>query len=259
MYRALLLSMLCVCMAAGAMGQETTDYGSGLKVTLSEDGKKYFRLITWHQVWLEAEAEGGSIHTDFALRRSRMLMYAQLNEHFLIYTQFGVNRLTAANMGVFSPSAANGSHGTFFMNDAWVEYSVIAKKLHIGAGLHYWNGVSRLSSQSTLKNLTLDAPTLNWFFIGTSGQLARHAGMYAKGRLGKFDYRLAFNDALEEPAKGRTFINNPGSSYYGNQPGSDLASPQGKVITGYFDFQFLDAEGNLTPSFVGTYLGTKRY
>ena len=257
-YQAILSTLLMIWMAAGALSQGAPGYDGGLKVKLSDDGSKYFRLVSWHQIWLEAELDGGKVNTSFTLRRSRMLMYAQLNDRFLLYTHFGVNRLNVGNMGVASPSNSNGSNGTFFMHDAWAEYSIISKKLHIGAGLHYWNGVSRLSSQSTSKSMTLDAPAFNWFFMGTSGQLARHLGMYAKGRLGKFDYRIAFNDALEDPAKGRAFLNVPGSSYYGNQPGAEFVGPQGKVVAGYFNYQFLDTEGNLTPSFVGTYLGTKK-
>jgi hypothetical protein len=245
-------------MATNAIGQGKDAYDGGLTVKLNEDASKYFRFITWNQVWMEANVDGTGLQTDFTLRRSRVLMYAQINKHFLILTHFGVNRLNVANMGTMSPTARPGAHGQFLMHDAWAEYLIFDKKLHVGAGLHYWNGVSRLSNQSTLRLLTLDAPAFNWFHIGTSGQLARHLGMYAKGRLGKFDYRIAYNEALLNPVRGRTFVNTPGASYYGNQEGSDLASPQGKVLTGYFNYQFLDAESNRLPAFSGTYLGAKR-
>lgn len=255
-YQIVLLVFSLTWMTLSVQGQG--EYGSGLKVKLNEDGSKYFRLISWNQVWMEAEIGDAGLQTDFTLRRSRVLMYAQVNERFLILTHFGVNRLNAANMGVASPTSVGGQNGQFFMHDAWGEYSIVKNKLHVGAGLHYWNGVSRLSNQSTLRLLTLDAPGFNWFHIGTSGQLARHLGMYAKGRLGKFDYRLAFNDALVNPKKARIFVDLPNASYYGNQIGSDVASPQGKVLTGYFNYQFLDAESNRLPSFSGTYLGAKR-
>jgi hypothetical protein len=182
-------------------------------------------------------------------------MYAQINKRFLILTHFGMNSLGPGNMGVASPSNANGGNGTFFMHDAWAEYSIVAKKLHIGAGLHYWNGLSRLTNQSTLNIMTLDAPLFNWFSIGTSDQFARHLGMYAKGRIGKFDYRVAFNDALGNPRLGRGGVETPNTAYYGNQDGS---LNTGKILQGYFNYQFLDGEGNTLPYFVGTYLGGKR-
>lgn len=33
-------------------------YGSGLKVSLNDDGSKYYRLITWHQAWLQSDLGG---------------------------------------------------------------------------------------------------------------------------------------------------------------------------------------------------------
>ena len=58
----------------------------------------------------------------------------------------------------------------------------------MGAGLHYWNGVSRLSSQSTLNFMTLDAPIFNWTNIEATDQFARQFGIYAKGQLDRLDY-----------------------------------------------------------------------
>ena len=66
------------------------------------------------------------------------------------------------------------------MHDAWTEYAIIPSKLHIGTGLHYWNGVSRMASASTLNFMTLDAPIHNWFNIEATDQFARQLGIYAK-------------------------------------------------------------------------------
>jgi hypothetical protein len=245
-------------------GQGSPNYQGGLKVSLNEDGSKYFRLLTWHQMWATSPLDKAEpLKTNFALRRSRVLMYAQISDRFLINTHFGLNSLTNDNMGTASPIGPAGSNGHLFMHGAWAQYTIFKQKLYIGGGLHYWNGISRLTSQSTLNIMTLDAPIHNWPTIGVTDQFARHLGFYAKGKLGKLDYRLAINEALANPTRGAdshldeingtgTFI--PHRAIYRNpdNPGG------GKVFQGYLNYQFLDQESNVLPYFVGSYLGTKK-
>lgn len=261
----LLLGLLMA--ANGLLGQGSPDYTGGLKVPLNEDGSKYFRLITWHQMWATTSQLGGTDAPDpslnFTLRRSRFLMYAQINKRFLILTHFGLNSLTPASMGGLStsndrdpnPTPGRGYNGSFFMHDAWVDYTVIpGGKLNIGGGLHYWNGVSRLTNQSTLNFMTLDAPLTNWFSLGTSDQFARHLGFFAKGQLGRLDYRFGLNQGTtrslfagaQDPERNYTLYGNP------SKPGGGL------ITQGYVNYQFWDKESNLLPYFVGTYLGTKK-
>jgi hypothetical protein len=263
-----ILSAICVLLAftGTVAGQGSADYTGGLKVKLNEDGSKYFRLITWHQMWATTSQLGGQdapdLEMNFTLRRSRFLMYAQLSQRFLILTHFGLNSLTPATMGALSassdrdsaPTAGRGFNGSFFMHDAWVEYTVVPKYLYVGGGLHYWNGVSRLTNQSTLNFMTLDAPLTNWFSLGTSDQFARHLGLYAKGKLGRLDYRLALNQATTRPFfQGTASETEPYTQYV------NFSDPGGGMVTqGYLNYQFLEQEDNLLPYFVGSYLGTKQ-
>ncbi len=258
----LFIILILTCISIMSKGQGSPDYTGGLKVSLNEDGSKYLRLITWHQVW--ATFSEGNSGPDFLLRRSRFLMFAQINKRFLILTHFGLNSLGGNNLGTASPISTPGSNGNFFMHDAWAEYTVVPKKLYIGGGLHYWNGISRLTNQSTLNIMTLDAPIHNWATIGTSDQFARHLGFYAKGKLGKLDYRFGWNEALNNPTRGAssnlvegsdgsiTFITDRAIYRNPERPGG------GKVYQGYVNYQFLDAEGNTLPYFVGSYLGGKK-
>src|SRR5688500_4577180 len=121
--------MLC-CISGGAFAQGSTLYGSGMKVPLNEDGSKYIRFITWHQVWVRYnENNTGSIrnreprdHTfDVGLRRSRFLLYSQISPRFVIVTHFGINNQNAVSGGV---SAADGKKPQLFMHDAYTEYKV---------------------------------------------------------------------------------------------------------------------------------------
>tara|TARA_Y100000782_G_scaffold115359_1_gene157244 strand:+ start:1109 stop:2431 length:1323 start_codon:yes stop_codon:yes gene_type:complete len=238
----------------GSNAQGSSEYGGGLKVTLNESGSKYFRLITWHQVWTRYnENNTGSMRNnesqsetfDIGLRRSRLLMYAQLNERMLVLTHFGINNQNAVSGGYLG---TDGKKPQLYMHDAWVDFTIFKKYLHVGAGLHYWNGLSRLSNASTLNLLTIDAPIFNWATIEATDQFARHIGIFAKGKLGKLDYRVA----VDEP-----FATNTSEAI-----AVDVANynprNNSKIFTGYFMYQFLDQESNLLPYAVGTYLGTKK-
>jgi len=124
-----------------------------------------------------------------------------------------------------------------------------------------------MTNQSTLNIMTLDAPIHNWATIGTSDQFARHLGFYAKGKLGKLDYRVSFNQALANPTRGISVDDITVKNDTGGVTGyiTDLAAYRnpmnpggGKVFAGYFKYEFLDAEGNLLPYLVGSYLGGKK-
>ncbi|MFY0675204.1 MAG: porin [Bacteroidia bacterium] len=243
----------------GVLAQGSDEYSGGLKVTLNEDGSKYFRLIQWNQIWLQSSQNSeGNTEFNTSLRRSRVLMYSQISDRFLVLAHFGLNSLNAGGMDPVgkSPSAA------IFMHDAWSEYKVVDKYLSIGGGLHYWNGISRLTNQSTLNIMTLDAPRFNWATIGTSDQFARHMGVYAKGKIGNFDYRLALNnptinslDAQRNVALG----NDASYQTLALQNSGALNSNLGKyAYQGYFKYEFLDNESNFLPYAVGSYLGTKK-
>ncbi|PQJ74710.1 hypothetical protein [Polaribacter gangjinensis] len=233
--------------------QGSPNYDGGIKVTLNKDGKKYIRIISWAQVqasYADQVADNES-NTSFNLRRARILMYAQLNSKFLILTHFGLNSLNSSNM---SP-IGKGEASQLFFHDVWVQYQ-IAKNHTVGAGLHYFNGISRLNNQSTLNFLTLDNNRQSWATLGLSDQFVRHIGVFFKGNFEKLQYRLAINDAIVNGLDLRSPTNN-GSAVYG---GARLLGTKeaGKTFAGYFDYHFLDQESNLLPFKVGSYLGEKR-
>jgi hypothetical protein len=245
--------VLC-CAGRSASAQGSTEYGAGIKLPINEDGSKYIRFITWHQVWVRYnEHNSGTIRNgepvdntlDFGLRRSRFLTYSQISPRFLVLLPFGINNQNAVSGGV-NPGL-DGKKPQIFIHDAWTEYKIFDKELSIGAGLHYWNGISRSTSASTLNFMAIDAPIFNWATIDAADQFARMLGVYAKGKLGKLDYRMAVNDPfLTNTAQtiGPTANYNPQNN--------------NKVYQGYFNWQFLDQESNLLPFMVGTYLGTRR-
>ena len=233
--------------------QGSPDYGGGLKVKISEDGSKYFRVISWAQVqatYNDDVADDAS-KLNFNVRRARVLMFSQINKNFLILTHFGLNSL---NSGTMSP-VGKGDGAQLFMHDVFAQWS-LGEDHAVGGGLHYFNGISRLNNQSTLNMMTLDNNRQSWSTIGLSDQFARHVGFFAKGKFGKLQYRVAINDAITNGLDARTPVNG-GDAVYGGKRliGSKDA---GKAYAGYFEYNFLDQESNFLPFKVGTYLGGKK-
>lgn len=188
------ITLLLVAFNKRLGAQENADHSyKPLTLKLDESGQKYIRFIMWHQIWattndLNSESE---LQITPSIRRSRFLAYAQVSLKFLILTHFGLNGLTPSNL---TSLGNNGDAPQLFLHDAWTEFKV-GNNHYIGGGLHYWKGLTRLASQSTLNFMTLDQsrPFTHWHSLGISDQFARHLGIYAKGSLGKIDYRIALN------------------------------------------------------------------
>jgi hypothetical protein len=92
-------------------------------------------------------------------------------------------------------------------------------------------------------DLPLEAETTN----DVNDQFGRKLSFYAKGKISKLDYRLALTKPLIIP-RGTAISNYATFS----------SEPPKAQLQGYFMWQFLDQESNLTPYNTGTYLGKKR-
>ncbi len=261
--RKLLVLLLCLPLLGfqSMYSQGSPDYSGGLKVKLDEEGKKYFRLISWAQVQAvyNDDVPDDTSKLNFNLKRARVLMFSQINENFLILTHFGLNNLNSSSLS----ATGKGEGSQIFLHDVWAQYN-LSKDHSIGGGLHYFNGISRLNNQSTLNFMTLDNNRQSWSTLGLSDQFARHLGIFAKGKFGKLQYRVAVNDAITNSLDVPKLYDENGDldmdsevTYYSGKKllGSKDA---GKAYAGYFDYNFLDQESNFLPYKVGTYLGTKK-
>ncbi len=265
------LIALLLLTAQIATAQGSAEYSSGLKFNLNQDGNKYIRFMFWNQVWARSiknnpgtmiGGEPADRSFDVGLRRVRTIVYAQLSPRYLVGVHFGINNQTFTNGGATGTSGTGpygaGKKPQIFYHDVWNEYALIPAKntttgkankttLYAGAGLHYWLGVSRMTSASTINFLMLDAPVFNWPTFEMSDQFIRPLGLYAKGYSGKLHYRVnvakPFATNLNPEAGGEAVDNN------GNAKAS---------VGGYFDYQFFDQEGDLLPFRVGSYAGTKK-
>ncbi|NNF34087.1 MAG: porin [Saprospiraceae bacterium] len=259
----ILISLLSFSNTAWSqISSDSQDRYNPIIFNLNEDGSQYIRLIMWHQIWLTTNNlsdKNSNFQLSPSIRRSRMLAFAQLSPDLLILTHFGLNGLTTSNL---TPTGNNGDGPQIFLHGAWAEYR-INDYLYAGGGLHYWNGLTRLSSQSTLNFMTLDQsrPFTSWHSLGVTDQFARHLGIYLKGEIGKFDYRLAYNSPLKNnTGEGKDFgIKDSGLTYNGfNYPNLNGNATGNAIFSGYFRYNLFDKESIKLPYMTGTYLGKKR-
>lgn len=254
-----------------AYSQGALDYGSGIKIDINEDGSKYTRLILWNQFWIRnSQMNPGSMINEQPVtdswnmgnRRLRMLAYSQISKRYLILLHFGINNQTFISGGA-SGTSGTGSYGSgkkpqIFFQDAWNEYALILPgeagdfTLNVGAGLHYYMGLSRLTQAATLNFLTLDSPVFSWPLIDNSDQFARQLGIFAKGKYDRFEYRISANQPFATNLQPANFVN-PDDAVAVDNNGNPKWS-----TAGYFEYQFLEKESNLLPYKIGTYLGYKK-
>lgn len=217
---------------------------------MSEDGKEFIKFTFLNQTWLRyTDANPGTTVNGYAkdqifdigLRRTRMQLFGQLSPRVFFYTQFGMNNFT------YNSKQYQGA----FFHDAVSEFIVNEKWLSIGAGLTGWSGLSRYASPSVGSILSADAPLYQQTTNGATDQFLRKLSMYAKGKVGKLDYRLAISKPMA--------IQNAVYTVSPLSVNSEFSPYPAKLQSqGYFMYQFLDQEENKTPYTTGTYLGKKK-
>ncbi len=280
-YPQLIFAACLLLMNLNLKAQGSADYGSGLKLGLNEDKSKYIRFIFWNQIWARYTQNNpgtlvnGNVEDntfDIGARRIRFLAYAQISPRYMIMSHVGINNQTFVNGGG-SGTTGTGGYGQgkkpqIFFHDVWNEYAIIPDMnpetktknkytLSLGAGLHYFHGLSRMTSASTLNFLMIDAPVFNWPLIENSDQFARQYGLFAKGYLGKLRYQLHANKPfattlVADTARNIAALGGVKEVAVDNNATSKMA------LGGYFEYNFLDKESDLLPFRVGTYIGTKR-
>ncbi len=225
---------------------------NGLRCYLDKnDSSRFITLNMTAQLWIRNNennpyttvngvAENNT--TDMSIRRIRFVLSGSLTDRVNFFVQFGQN-----NLNYLSARKA----GSFF-HDVTADYAVIKKKFSIGAGLNGWNGPSRFSNISVASILVLDPPGYQEVTNDTYDQFVRRLGVYAKGKLGKLDYRISAG----KPFVIQTTSGSGTEPINANSAFSTL--PPNLVYQGYFMYQFLDQESNFSPGTVGSYLGKKR-
>jgi len=241
------LLLLGFCMPQHLQAQ---DFFKDRKLNLNEDGSNYVKFTFLTQAWLRHQDfnPGSTINgvaqdngTDIGIRRYRVQMYGQLTDRVFIYTQFGEN-----NFNNMSDRKVG-----FFVHDAMGDYAIDKEKLSLGMGLSGWSGLARFASPSAGTILGVDAPLYQQSTNDVTDQFLRKLSVFAKGKLGKLDYRIA----MAKP------MNIQKSANYNPTVTTNAtfsSEPPNMQWNGYFQYQFKDQESNQTPYMTGTYLGKKK-
>ncbi|MEN9335484.1 MAG: hypothetical protein RLZZ500_471 [Bacteroidota bacterium] len=228
------------------------DFWKSHQLNLNEKGTNYIKLTGLVQTWVRnMEYNPGSTvfgyaknsGTDIGIRRYRVQLFAQVTDKVFFYSQFGENNFN---------SISDRKTG-FFVHDAYGEYAVDKSKFSVGAGLSGWSGLTRFSSPAVGSILGIDAPIFLQSTNDVTDQFLRKLSFYAKGKLGKLDYRLA----LAQPMAIQKSANYNATTALTTTT-SFSAEPPKLQWNGYLQYQFLDQESNLTPYNTGTYLGKKK-
>lgn len=227
-----------------------------LKYNFSADGSKYIKATFLNQTWFRWNQSnpGTTVNGqpqdntfDIGLRRTRAQLYGQLSDHVFFYTQFGMN-----NFNFLSQNAGNRKLQAFF-HDVLGEYKVFKHNdmLKIGGGLTIVNGLSRFTQPSISSIMTTDVPVFLQATVDQTDEFARKLSLYARGQVGRLDYRVAVSDPFPIQTNGQAPpVINPNASFstYGHT----------YQYSGFLIWNFFDKEPHTTPYMAGTYLGDKK-
>jgi hypothetical protein len=235
-----------------------------LKIKLNSDGSHFFQVTFLNQVWIRYnENNPGTTRFsktepttfDIGLRRTRIQMFGQITDRAFLYFQFGQNNFNSTHN-----YTGNRKIAAFF-HDALCEYRLSRKdQLKLGAGLTIANGLSRFSQPSVSTIMTLDVPVFLQYSVDIIDQFDRRLAVYARGQIGKFDYRVYLSNPFPVSSNGNP---PPPLSFNANfvntasLPGGRGPGIQNQIGT-YLAYNFFENEGHLTPYMNGTYLGTKK-
>lgn len=252
--------ILFLCVSSFALAQEQPQEKPQeipeLKLKLNEDGSHYIKGTFLNQLWLRYDQSNPGTRVmndpasqtfDIGLRRTRFQLYGQLTDRVFFYFQFGQN-----NFNYLSQNAGNRKLQVFF-HDALGEYRVSkgSEKLILGGGLTIANGLSRFSQPSIGTISTMDVPVFAQATVDQTDEFSRKLSVYARGQLGKLDYRLVVSDPFPITTNGQALPALTSNATFA-QRGHE------KQYQGLLIYNIFDKEAHTTPYMTGTYLGKKK-
>ncbi|WP_298301755.1 hypothetical protein [Hydrotalea sp.] len=235
----------------------TTGYAqqNSLRFSLNESGSHYFQFTFLNQTWLRfnqnnpgslVEGELQKNTFDVGLRRTRMQLFGKITDRAFLYFQFGQNNFNAQYN-----SNGNRKIAAFF-HDALCEYNFTENNsLKIGAGLTIAAGLSRFTQPSISSILTTDVPVFAQTTIDQTDIFSRKLSIYARGQLGKFDYRFILSDPFPVISSGSNILPISNDASFAQKK----HSLQQQV---YIIYQIFEQEPHITTYMAGTYLGKRK-
>jgi hypothetical protein len=231
-----------------------------LRLNLNEDGSHYIKTTFSNQVWFRFnESNPGTTVLgdpkdktfDIGLRRTRFQLFGMLTDHVGFYFQFGQNNFNYL-AGQNATNTGNRKFQVFF-HDALAEYKIKKNSdiLYLGGGLTIGQGLSRFTQPSVSTIMSLDVPVFLQTTVDQIDQFNRKLSVYARGQIGRLDYRVLLTDPFPVTSSGAALppISNNATFAYNHH---------NKQYQGFFMWNFFDQEQHATQSAPGTYLGKKK-
>ncbi|UWX60441.1 porin [Chryseobacterium oranimense] len=239
-----------------------------LKINLNSKGDKWLKFGISSQIWLRSiDNNPGTLVNgvpqeqtyDAGIRRMRLIIQSQVTPFYSVFLQMGINNQSfISGGGTGTGNSGAGKKAPFFFHDAYNEFAIIPRNdfqtgklnknnLYLGAGLHSWNGISRLTNASTTKMLAGDIPVFNFPTIEIADQFSRQLGIFVHGELDRINYRFSVNKPFAtnlKPTVGDAAVDN-------NQSGK-------LSYSGYAFYQFFNKETTVTSFLPGNNLATKK-
>ncbi|MDB5140920.1 MAG: hypothetical protein JWR12_2836 [Mucilaginibacter sp.] len=226
-----------------------------IRVKLNDDGSHYLKLTILGQLWFRYnESNPGTTVLkeptaetyDIGIRRARFQFYGQLTDHAFFYFYFGQDNFNYLSPRKFTP----------FIQDALAEYKVKkgSEALIFGGGLSIISGLSRFSQPQVANIMSMDIPLFTQSTFDLTDQAGRKLSMYARGQVGKLDYRLILSNPFPITTSGTILqTGNP------TTPNSNFAQ-QGNHMQyqGLLIWNFFDRETHVVAYMPGTYYGAKK-
>ena len=231
-----------------------------LRISLNDLGTHYIKATFLNQVWFRHDRSNpGTLvlgdpvasTTDIGLRRTRFQVYGQLTDHVFVYFQLGQNNFNY--LSGQNPSNSGNRKNQFFVHDAVTEYRVGKNSdlVHLGMGLTIVNGLSRFSEPSIGTIATMDVPVFAQATVDATDQFSRKLSVYARGQIGRLDYRVVVSDPFPVTSNGNPTALHPTNSTF-------AYDRHHKQYQGLLLWNFLDSEPHTTPYMTGTFLGKRR-
>ncbi|MDV3594249.1 porin [Elizabethkingia anophelis] len=239
-----------------------------LKIKLNPKGDQWLKFGISSQIWFRSinnnpgtNVNGGPQDQtyDAGIRRMRITIQSQISPFYSVFLQMGINNQSfISGGGTGTGNSGAGKKAPFFIHDAYNELAIIPRNnfytgkpnknnLYLGAGLHSWNGVSRLTNASSTKMLAGDLPIFNFPMIEVADQFSRQLGVFAHGEFDRLNYRFSINKPFAtsiKPTIGGPAVDN-------NQNGK-------LSYAGYVFYQLFNKEITATSFLPGNNLATKK-
>lgn len=256
-----------------ANAQKTTDSSArnfsipraGFTIYPYQDSSINIRFLALSQFWTRyGMANPGTMYrgekantiSDLLIRRLSLITAFEITQKILLLTNVNAGINAGSQPGNLSLSLMD-AHGEYYLSN----------HVAIGAGLHLWNGFSRLSMVNVGTLTNLDVPRFQAPYFQQLDLLGRTLGMFAHGRVKRLDYRVSVNEPFvpvinnyaPNSGNGSPSMTGSGEQAGYSQPGVAYFNQRAttKLFTGYFKWQFWGKEFNRIPFENGDYIGRK--